>query len=128
MCNITGTYRAYNTSRLLLLLVLYSTLSFFLLLQIANMLRLSYLLPMLFLINSALAQCPWQKDVPDLQSACLCAYNLGHELSVQCDQVRKCAPIIHRCVEIGVCAFEFLSLFFRCVLLCFSLLFLYVFV
>lgn len=57
--------------------------------------RLSYLLSILFIINSALAQCPWQKDVPDLQSACLCAYNLGHELSVQCDQVRKSAPIIH---------------------------------
>lgn len=34
-----------------------------------------------------LAQCPWQRDVPDLQTACLCAYNLGHEISIQCDQV-----------------------------------------
>ncbi|XP_060646242.1 leucine-rich repeat and fibronectin type-III domain-containing protein 3 isoform X2 [Drosophila nasuta] len=34
-----------------------------------------------------LAQCPWQRDVPDLQTSCICAYNLGRELSVQCDQV-----------------------------------------
>lgn len=33
------------------------------------------------------AQCPWQREIPDLQSACLCSYNLGHELSVQCDMV-----------------------------------------
>ncbi|XP_050086232.1 leucine-rich repeat and fibronectin type-III domain-containing protein 3 isoform X4 [Anopheles aquasalis] len=33
------------------------------------------------------AQCPWQREVPDLQNSCLCAYNLGQELSVQCDQV-----------------------------------------
>ncbi|XP_063237644.1 leucine-rich repeat and fibronectin type III domain-containing protein 1-like protein [Bacillus rossius redtenbacheri] len=33
------------------------------------------------------AQCPWQHDAPELQSACLCAYNLGQELSVQCDAV-----------------------------------------
>lgn len=33
------------------------------------------------------AQCPWQKEVPDLQTSCLCAYNLAQELSVQCDQV-----------------------------------------
>lgn len=46
-----------------------------------------FLFSTLFLVNSTLAQCPWQKDIPDLQTACLCAYNLGHELSVQCDQV-----------------------------------------
>ncbi|KAH8269306.1 hypothetical protein KR018_002317 [Drosophila ironensis] len=33
------------------------------------------------------AQCPWQRDVPELQTSCICAYNLGRELSVQCDQV-----------------------------------------
>lgn len=33
------------------------------------------------------AQCPWHRDVPELQTSCLCAYNLGQELSVQCDQV-----------------------------------------
>nr|XP_043068557.1 leucine-rich repeat and fibronectin type-III domain-containing protein 2 isoform X3 [Drosophila bipectinata] len=38
-------------------------------------------------ISSAHAQCPWQRDVPDLQTSCICAYNLGRELSVQCDQV-----------------------------------------
>lgn len=37
--------------------------------------------------NRASAQCPWQREQPDLQTSCLCAYNLGHELSVQCDQV-----------------------------------------
>ncbi|KAJ8979500.1 hypothetical protein NQ317_007683 [Molorchus minor] len=33
------------------------------------------------------AQCPWQREVQELQSACLCSYNLGHDLSVQCDMV-----------------------------------------
>lgn len=41
------------------------------------------------LLQPALAQCPWQRDIPDLQTACLCAYNLGHEISIQCDQVRR---------------------------------------
>lgn len=50
----------------------------------------SFLFSTIFLVNSTLAQCPWQKDIPDLQTACLCAYNLGHELSVQCDQVSSC--------------------------------------
>lgn len=36
---------------------------------------------------AASAQCPWHRENPDLQSSCLCAYNLGHELSVQCDMV-----------------------------------------
>lgn len=48
---------------------------------------LSVLLLSILMVNSIRAQCPWQKDIPDLQTACLCAYNLGHELSVQCDQV-----------------------------------------
>ncbi|CAG9853852.1 unnamed protein product [Phyllotreta striolata] len=39
------------------------------------------------LIALSAAQCPWQREVPELQSACLCSYNLGHELSVQCDIV-----------------------------------------
>lgn len=34
-----------------------------------------------------LAQCPWQHDLPEFQSSCLCAYNLRRELSVQCDMV-----------------------------------------
>ncbi|XP_067622534.1 uncharacterized protein haf isoform X2 [Eurosta solidaginis] len=33
------------------------------------------------------SQCPWQRDIPELQTSCICAYNLGRELSVQCDQV-----------------------------------------
>lgn len=48
---------------------------------------LTVLFSTLLLINSTIGQCPWQRDLPDLQTACLCAYNLGHELSVQCDQV-----------------------------------------
>lgn len=52
----------------------------------------SFLFTILVLIKSTLGQCPWQKDVPELQTACLCAYNLGHELSVQCDQVCNCSP------------------------------------
>lgn len=52
-----------------------------------RVLRLLFLV--VAVINASLAQCPWHKDVPDLQTACLCAYNLGHELSVQCDQVRR---------------------------------------
>lgn len=39
--------------------------------------------------STTVAQCPWQKEVPDLQTSCLCAYNLAQELSVQCDQVSK---------------------------------------
>lgn len=50
---------------------------------------LTVLFSTLLLINSTIGQCPWQRDLPDLQTACLCAYNLGHELSVQCDQVNK---------------------------------------
>lgn len=37
--------------------------------------------------RQAHGQCPWHQEVPDLQASCLCAYNLGQELSVQCDQV-----------------------------------------
>ncbi|KAF5298393.1 hypothetical protein FQR65_LT01171 [Abscondita terminalis] len=33
------------------------------------------------------AQCPWQREVLELQSSCLCSYNLARELSVQCDMV-----------------------------------------
>lgn len=50
------------------------------------------LLPLILgALNGAQAQCPWQRDVPDLQTSCICAYNLGRELSVQCDQVRMWA-------------------------------------
>ncbi|XP_037047295.1 leucine-rich repeat and fibronectin type-III domain-containing protein 3 isoform X2 [Bradysia coprophila] len=55
--------------------------------NLSKMRGLNYIFSTLFLINSTLAQCPWQRDVPDLQTSCLCAYNLGNELSVQCDQV-----------------------------------------
>ncbi|KAG8336206.1 hypothetical protein J6590_049445 [Homalodisca vitripennis] len=36
---------------------------------------------------SAQSQCPWGREINELQSACICAYNLGQELSVQCDMV-----------------------------------------
>lgn len=39
------------------------------------------------LLKISSAQCPWQREVQELQSPCLCSYNLGHELSVQCDMV-----------------------------------------
>ncbi|GJQ84642.1 hypothetical protein Trydic_g12671 [Trypoxylus dichotomus] len=39
------------------------------------------------LIRPTYAQCPWQRDIAELQSACLCSYNAGRELSVQCDIV-----------------------------------------
>lgn len=39
------------------------------------------------LVAVSAAQCPWQDEVPDLQSSCICSYNLGHDLSVQCDMV-----------------------------------------
>ncbi|XP_058815114.1 leucine-rich repeat and fibronectin type-III domain-containing protein 3 isoform X1 [Topomyia yanbarensis] len=49
--------------------------------------NLGLLISTLLLVNYSVAQCPWQREVPDLQTSCLCAYNLGQELSVQCDQV-----------------------------------------
>ncbi|XP_036341079.1 leucine-rich repeat-containing protein 4C [Rhagoletis pomonella] len=39
-------------------------------------------------ISKTTSQCPWQRDVLELQTSCICAYNLGQELSVQCDQVK----------------------------------------
>ncbi|XP_049305999.1 leucine-rich repeat and fibronectin type-III domain-containing protein 2 isoform X2 [Bactrocera dorsalis] len=38
-------------------------------------------------ISGTISQCPWQRDILELQTSCICAYNLGRELSVQCDQV-----------------------------------------
>uniref|UniRef100_A0A1B0AGV9 LRRCT domain-containing protein n=1 Tax=Glossina pallidipes TaxID=7398 RepID=A0A1B0AGV9_GLOPL len=42
---------------------------------------------LLSILVAVQAQCPWQREIPDLQTSCICAYNLGRELSVQCDQV-----------------------------------------
>lgn len=47
----------------------------------------TYIATFVALFTLTSAQCPWQRDVVDLQSSCLCSYNLGHELSVQCDMV-----------------------------------------
>lgn len=42
----------------------------------------------LFLVvHSVSSQCPWQRELNDLQSSCICAYNLGQQLSVHCDMV-----------------------------------------
>ncbi|XP_045511161.1 vasorin [Colias croceus] len=38
------------------------------------------------LVAHVQGQCPW-KESPALQEACVCAYNLARQLSVQCDQV-----------------------------------------
>lgn len=55
--------------------------------MILKLLRYLICLMGLSLVRGTFAQCPWHQDVPDLQASCLCAYNLGQELSVQCDQV-----------------------------------------
>ncbi|XP_031343941.1 leucine-rich repeat and fibronectin type-III domain-containing protein 3 [Photinus pyralis] len=39
------------------------------------------------LLTIVTAQCPWQRESLELQSSCLCSYNLARELSVQCDMV-----------------------------------------
>ncbi|XP_069677664.1 uncharacterized protein haf isoform X2 [Periplaneta americana] len=41
----------------------------------------------LLVAQTSAAQCPWHRDIKELQSSCICAYNLGQELSVQCDMV-----------------------------------------
>nr|CAD7453532.1 unnamed protein product [Timema tahoe] len=49
--------------------------------------RMAAYLLLAILWRSSAAQCPWQREVKELQSSCICAYNLGQELSVQCDMV-----------------------------------------
>lgn len=53
--------------------------------------NLQFLLRHIFIaiifINVVASQCPWHRELVELQSSCICAYNLGQELSVQCDQV-----------------------------------------
>ncbi|XP_073988540.1 leucine-rich repeat and fibronectin type-III domain-containing protein hattifattener isoform X2 [Rhodnius prolixus] len=41
----------------------------------------------LLAVQATEAQCPWDHQVSDLQSSCICAYNLMQQLSVQCDMV-----------------------------------------
>jgi Leucine-rich repeat (LRR) protein len=41
----------------------------------------------LLVTHSSAAQCPWHWDIKELQSSCICAFNMGQELSVQCDMV-----------------------------------------
>ncbi|XP_076028865.1 leucine-rich repeat and fibronectin type-III domain-containing protein hattifattener isoform X2 [Oratosquilla oratoria] len=39
------------------------------------------------LLGLAIAQCPWPREVPELNGSCLCAFNLQNELSIQCTSV-----------------------------------------
>ncbi|KAL0273697.1 UNVERIFIED_CONTAM: hypothetical protein PYX00_006318 [Menopon gallinae] len=48
---------------------------------------LRHLFVAIIFINVVTSQCPWHRELVELQSSCICAYNLGQELSVQCDQV-----------------------------------------
>jgi Leucine-rich repeat (LRR) protein len=48
---------------------------------------LLWLLGGVLIVSAARAQCPWDHHTSDLQSSCICAYNLGQQLSVQCDMV-----------------------------------------
>jgi Leucine-rich repeat (LRR) protein len=41
----------------------------------------------IFLTTSATSPCPWATQVSELESSCICDYNLARELSVQCDIV-----------------------------------------
>lgn len=45
----------------------------------------------------AQSQCPWGRDIGELQSACICAVNLGQQLSVQCDMVEY--PLLLRALD-----------------------------
>ncbi|XP_019697372.2 uncharacterized protein LOC109503934 isoform X1 [Harpegnathos saltator] len=40
-----------------------------------------------FVVVAATSACPWAQHVVDLESSCICDYNLARELSVQCDVV-----------------------------------------
>ncbi|XP_075153597.1 leucine-rich repeat and fibronectin type-III domain-containing protein hattifattener isoform X2 [Haematobia irritans] len=52
-----------------------------------TMLMLLFMMLLSSIVATVNAQCPWQRELPDLQTSCICSYNLGRELSVQCDQV-----------------------------------------
>ncbi|XP_033195282.2 leucine-rich repeat and fibronectin type-III domain-containing protein hattifattener isoform X2 [Bombus vancouverensis nearcticus] len=45
------------------------------------------LLESIIAIVAATSSCPWAQHVVDLESSCICDYNLARELSVQCDIV-----------------------------------------
>lgn len=59
----------------------------FIFLQIMKKKTPIHLLFVAVMLSAVSAQCPWQREMPELLSACICSYNLGHELSVQCDMV-----------------------------------------
>lgn len=65
-----------------------------------------YLLGILFV--QAFGQCPWHQDIAELQASCLCAYNLGQELSVQCDQV-SAFIFLYMCYQLWTSRFSLLK-------------------
>ncbi|OAD56411.1 Leucine-rich repeats and immunoglobulin-like domains protein 3 [Eufriesea mexicana] len=48
---------------------------------------LSLLLAGIIATVAATSSCPWAQHVTDLESSCICDYNLARELSIQCDIV-----------------------------------------
>ncbi|XP_034945639.1 leucine-rich repeat and fibronectin type-III domain-containing protein 3 isoform X2 [Chelonus insularis] len=50
-------------------------------------LKLLLLLANLLSITVATSLCPWASHITELESSCICDYNLARELSVQCDLV-----------------------------------------
>lgn len=68
----------------------YIKFSFYLIISLfsvaGGMAALWYLLMML-MASTAYSECPWGRDINELQSSCICSYNLGQQLSVQCDMV-----------------------------------------
>lgn len=51
------------------------------------MLQRCLLLATILSLSSATSPCPWATQVAELDSSCICDYNLARELSVQCDIV-----------------------------------------
>lgn len=51
------------------------------------MIRLFVFVVATITIVESTSPCPWASDVAELESSCICDYNLAHELSVQCDIV-----------------------------------------
>ncbi|XP_063984183.1 leucine-rich repeat and fibronectin type-III domain-containing protein 5 isoform X2 [Diachasmimorpha longicaudata] len=53
----------------------------------SQMLQKCLLLAVIINLSSATSPCPWASQVTELDSSCICDYNLARELSVQCDIV-----------------------------------------
>ncbi|XP_068244417.1 uncharacterized protein haf isoform X2 [Palaemon carinicauda] len=52
-----------------------------------NCRAMQYLVFILLGTTVVRAQCPWPREVTDLNASCLCAYNMQNELSIQCTSV-----------------------------------------